>query len=321
MMGNVSFRPFNANIWRAAITGWVCLAFAEAAHAGEGARNIEVVPFHSTSMNTNLEQSAQDDSQSFKVWEPTAPDSVRAVTPAPRLSNMPQPQQSRSRKEQQLQDRRRNWVFATPEDDSADKTEKSLLGLDNEDDNMTAMERYYYRLEQSGHSAATNGFSNVGRFGAQTNLYGALRNTDPGSFGETPFKVMTTPDAGVFQPSSANDISASAFGNNNSKPVLTPEEVRVQTEQKTHMDNFRQLWNIEQTPAASPVIAPASGPIDSSPLFGVSTPAGQSPGIKIPGGPTSASGASTAPPMPGPDAAPKPLGPPPSNFAPPQRLF
>src|SRR3569833_1258368 len=105
------------------------------------------------------------------------------------MSNLPL-QQSVSRKEQQLQDRRRNWVFATPEDDATDNTEKSLLGIENESDNMTAMERYYYRLEQSGRSSAIYDLGNVGaiRFGGQTNSYGALRNTVSGSFGETPFK-------------------------------------------------------------------------------------------------------------------------------------
>jgi hypothetical protein len=314
----VSFRPFNANIWRAAIAGWVCLAFAGAARAGEGARNIEVVPFHDTSMGTNLEQPAQDDSQSFKSWQPTAPDSVMPVGRAPRRTDLPRPQQSLSRKEQQLLDRRRNWVFATPEDDTAGKSEKSLLGLDDDDNNMTAMERYYYRLEQSSRpTAATNGASGI-RFGAQTNSYvGALRNTDPGSFGETPFKDPS-PDTGVFQSPGAGDISANAFGNN-SKPALTPEEVRLQADQKSRMDSFKQLWNIDQAPAATPMIAPASGPIDSAPLFGASTPGLQAPRISIPGGPISAS---SAPPPPAETfAAPRVTAAPHSDFVAPQRPF
>ena len=321
IMANVSFRPFNATIWRAAITGWVCLAFAGAARAGEGARNIEVVPFHDASINTNLEQPEQNN-QSFKSWAPTAPDTMKQAERAPRMANMPRPQ-SLSKQEQQLQDRRRNWVFATPEDESTDKTERSLLGLDNDNDNLTAMERYYYRLEQSGRSTVTNGASLApNRYGAQTNSYaGALRPAEPGSFGETPFRDMAR-DTGVFQQSDAGNVSARAFGNNGVKPVLSPEEVRIQTEQKSHMDSFKQLWNIDQAPAATPIVAPASGPIDSAPLFGASSPGLQAPVRRLPGGPTSASSAPTTL-EPDPNTAPRITAAPHTDFSrpPAQPLF
>ena len=322
-MASVSFRPFNANIWRAALAGLVCLAFAGAARAGDDGQRIEFVPFHNSSLDTNFDKPAQGDQQ-FKAWEPTAPDSVTPVGRPNRMANMPRSQQNLSKKEQQLQDRRRNWVFATPEDESADKKEKSLLGLDNDDDNMTAMERYYYRLEKSSRPVATNGMSALSpnSFGSQTNSFGiGMRSTDPGSFGETPFKA-TAPDPGIFQQPGGNDISLNAFGNN-SRPTLSSEELRIQTEQKARRESFKQLWNIDQAPAAATVIAPpSSGPVDSSPLFGFSPPGGDAPSKAKPllGGPTSANNASP-PPEPAPYVAPRATAPPEATFIRPQRPF
>ena len=94
-------------------------------------------------------------------------------------------------------DRRRNWVFMRAEDYAKmdPKTGKSLLGDDHaEDDNMTAMERFYHRLEQSGKSSTTNGFSQLipdrDHSKAATDSFGsALPNTDAGPFSATPFNA------------------------------------------------------------------------------------------------------------------------------------
>jgi hypothetical protein len=127
-------------------------------------------------------------------------------------------------------------------------------------------------------------------------------------------------DAAIFQQPGAGDISASAFGDSGSKPMLSPEEVRLQAEQKSRRDSFKQLWSIDQAPAATPVMAPASGPIDSAPLFGVSTPGSQGPVGRLPTGPVSASSASVAP-APEPYVAPRASAPPHADFTPPQRPF
>src|SRR3954468_14998384 len=82
MLASVSFRPFNSNFWLPAVAGLVCLTFAGAACAEEGARDIEVVPFHNTTTGTNFDQSPQNDSQSFKIWQPTAPDSLARSSPS-----------------------------------------------------------------------------------------------------------------------------------------------------------------------------------------------------------------------------------------------
>jgi len=323
IIGSVSFRPLNPNFWRATLAGAACLALAGAARAGEGARNIEVVPFHNTAADTNLEKPAQDDSESFKVWKPVAPNSITPSTPVNRMTPLPRPQQTLSKEQQQMLDRRRNWVFMTPEDYATtdSKTGKNLFGADNDtDDNMTAMERYYHHLEQSSKPSFTNEFSrfNEDHLSAATNyLNNAGAGTDSGMFGRTPFD--TRPQADVFQPITTGN-SGAVFGGD-ATTALSPEEVRAQQEQKAHMDSFKQLWNIDQaSTAATPVTPPPSQPIDSAPLFGASTPGVSSPFQGIV--PTTA-GNPVKPPTPAgmPTTAPKYTPPPHASFTPVQRPF
>ena len=322
MLANVSFRPFNSNFWLPAVAGLVCLAFAGAAYAGEGARDIEVVPFHNATTSTNFDQSPENDSQNFKVWQPSAPNSVARSSPPVKPGPLPRPQPSISKEEQQLLERRRNWVFMQPEDYATmdPKTGKSPFGDDNEnDDKMTAMERYYHRLEQSGKSTTTNEFSrlNPDRMTAATNSLGVtLPSKDTGAFGTTPFNG--TPEAGIFQPMTTAD-TANVFGNSAAR--LTPEEVRLQAEQKSRMENFKQLWDIDQAnSAATPVVAPSPGPIDSAPLFGASTP-GMPSAFKpvMPGAASSSS--KPAAPVVQTVAPPRHTTPPHSDFTPVPRAF
>lgn len=326
-MASVSFRLFNAGFCRIAVVGLACVALAKTALAGEGGRDIEIVPFHN-SADTNASQVPQKESQNFEIWQPSAPKSLANQSPGPRPQPLPHPQQQTlSKEEQQLLDRRRNWVFMRPEDYATtdSKTGKSLLGTDkNDDDNLTAMERYYHRMEQSGKSTDTNDFSrlNLDRSSSMTNsIGGALpKSRDAGAFGPVPFSA--TPEAGVFQPMTVND-SAKIFDNPNTVTVLTPEEVRMQADQKTHMDNFKQLWDIDQaSSAATPVVAPSSSPVDSAPLFGASMP-GMSSGFKSLGSSPSgnSSGDSSTSSSHAPADQPRHSTPPHSDFMPVQRAF
>ena len=225
-------------------------------------------------------------------------------------------------------DRRRNWVFMRPEDYATmdPKTGKRLLGDDHaEDDNMTAMERFYHRLEQSGKSSATNDFSRLipdrdRSIGASNYLGSALPNTDAGPFGANPFNAAQ--QAGIFQPITSGN-SGNAFGTDNSVPMQTPEEARQQAEQKAHMENFKQLWNIDQAgTAVTPAAAPASAPIDSAPLFGASMP-GMAPAIKGSLAPDLSGGSSAKPLTPStqPVVPPRVTAPPHADFMPVPRAF
>lgn len=278
IIATVSFRPLRPVFWRAAAAGLACFALALVSRAGEGVRNIEIVPFKSTTMDTNFEQSGQDDLRTLKAWEPTAPHPYQAPAPRSGMLPPPRPQEQRtlSPEQQQLLDRRRNWVFMTPDDyasqDAKDGKDPSKAGS-ADDKNLTAMERFYMRLNDSEKAAATNRLGKLkdDRGGDAGNaLDDAQQNNDTSPFAASPFS--SNPDSEVFQ-SIPKNIFGSAFGPDNTVKVPTPEEVRSQAEQKARLDTYRQLW-VNQTPAATPVVsAPATGPIDSAPLFGVSTPA------------------------------------------------
>jgi hypothetical protein len=274
----VSFRLSSVTICRVGIVGFACLTFAGASYAGEGARNIEVVPLHGTPMDTNFDQSTPDDQQLFKAWSPRAP---RTTQPPQRPSQimMPPPQSQNTispERERELLDRRRNWVFMTPEDYASPDGKK-----DGTDDNglgkkSTVMERYYQHLSDADHQGATNQFGNLDahRSAGRSNLLsGELRESGDTGFHDSPFSAGIAP--GVFQ--NVNRVEPSnPFGSDNIGALRTPEEVRLETEQKAHMDSFRQLWNIDQQPSAPVVVAPAASAVDSGPLFGLSSPGIQS---------------------------------------------
>src|SRR6185312_2598539 len=171
--------------------------------------------FHNTTMDTNYDQPQHDDADSLEKWKQVAPTSLTAAPRPTRMTPQPQSRQALTKEQQQLLERRRNWVFMTAEDYATTdpKTGKSLLGGDDDkDDNMTAMERYFHRQEQSANSSFTNNFNrlNADRVGAQTNYFdNATRSTDSGMFGQTPFK--SNPNADVFQ-SITTGNSANVFG-------------------------------------------------------------------------------------------------------------
>ena len=290
-------------------------------------RSIEVVPFSGMTVDTNLNQSGQDDLRTLKAWEPTAPHPNQAPTvssgatlPLPR----PQQRQTLTPAQQELLDRRRNWVFMTPDDyastDAKDSTDPSKSASDD-DKHMTAMERFYQRLNDSEKTAATNRLGKLknDQTGEPGNaLDDAQRNGDTGPFATDPFS--SNPGSGVFQ-SIPQNVFGSAFGSDNTVRTPTPEEVRAQTEQKARMDTYRQLW-VNQTPTTTPVVsAPAAGPIDSAPLFGAATPTASSstfnPVSQMVPTVSSARQQTTQPAV----VVPRVSAPPHSDFAAPQRPF
>jgi hypothetical protein len=276
-LGTVSVRLSSLNICRASIVVFACLALARASHAGEGARNIEVVPLHGTPMDTNFYQPASSDSQSFKPWSPQAPHPIQAnQRPGQAMLPPPRPQSNVSaERERELIDRRRNWVFMTPEDYASDGKKDGMKDDGSDKNSATLMERYYQRLNDSDQLAGTNQSSinklAGDRFGGQTNLLGGDMRPAGGAFGDSPFSE--SPSAGIFQQMRRTDIS-NPFGSDNSTAMRTPEEVRLEAQQKAHMEAFREILNIDQ-PAPAQVISPTpSAPVaDSGPLFGLSSPA------------------------------------------------
>jgi len=305
----------------------VCLALVGACRGGEGARNIEVVPLHGTAMDTNFYQTTPTDMQTINAWSPHAPRPIQA--PPPGKSTLPRPQNATvsTEKERELLDRRKNWVFMTPEDfASPDGKNDSIEKNGFEKKSGNAIERYYQRLNDSEQAAATNQFSKLDsdRLTGRTNLLGGgLRPADSGTFGDSPFD--TAPAAGVFD-SVHHTGFAGVFGSSdNTTAMPTPDDLHLQAEQKAHIENFKQIWNIDQPVAApaapAPVSASVSAPIDSGPLFGLSSSGVQTanPVGSLAGGPSSSSQPVT--PAPSPVTTQRAIRPPRADFASPQRPF
>jgi hypothetical protein len=325
IIATVSFRLSSVNFCRASIAGLVFLVLAEAVRGGEGARNIEVVPLHGTSMDTNFDQLSRADRQTFENWAPRASRAFTPVAPKPVILPPPRPQTAEpTQREQELLDRRRNWVFMTPEDYASPNGDKDsdVNGLEKDGDNkkppMTAMQRYYQGLSEADHAASTNQFGKLDAehsFGRTNHLAEGLPNADRGSFPNSPFNM--TPEVGVFDPVRQHDF-ADVFGSDNSPALRTPESIRAEAEQKAHMDTFKELWNIDQ-PAAAAVVLPVPTPVKTAPLFSSSAasmqPASSLDGLSgggfinksQPAQPTVTSSRVAAPPR--------------SDFAPPQRPF
>jgi hypothetical protein len=159
----MSFRPSILDICRATFAGCICLAFT-AAVRGQDLRSqaIEVVPLHGTTIDTNANQSQPAGTKNFEGLFPLAPRTFHLTVPS---SAPPPPQRpviEPTEREKELLDRRKNWVFMTP-DDMLDQAETDASGQDKDKNKdgtdkkpMTAMERYFQHLYDSDRQVATN---------------------------------------------------------------------------------------------------------------------------------------------------------------------
>jgi hypothetical protein len=180
------------------------------------------------------------------------------------------------------------------------------------------MQRYYQRLYDSDRAVATNQFSKAGPEGwtARTNSAApALPNDDGTGFVTSPFNAVR--DTQVFRSARPN-VFSDIFGSDTDSSSLSPESVRLKAEQKAHMDDFKELWNIDQPPA-TPVSASTASSSGSGPVFG--TPQG-SPStftaVALPeNGSLQARPTAVQPSM----NAGRVAAPPRADFAPPQRPF
>jgi hypothetical protein len=320
----VSFRLSNLTFCRAGIAGFACLALVGACRGGEGARNIEVVPLHGTSMDTNFDEAIPADTETMKEWAPLAPRRIQPQLNGKSGLPLPRPQTSVStERERELLDRRKNWVFMTPEDYAAPDGKNDGVEKNGSDKKSgSVIERYFQRLNDSGQAAMTNQFNALDsdRLKGQTNLLGGnLRPVEGGTFGDSPFD--TTPNPGVFD-SVRRTGFAGVFGSAGSSAALpTPEDVRLQAEQKAHIESYKKIWDIDQ-PAPAPVApASASASVDSGPLFGMAPSGIQSASPVSAFAGSSSSSSQPVTPAPSPVTTQRAMRPPRSDFSTPQRPF
>ena len=323
----MSFRPFNLDIRLFGIAAMACLMCVGISRAGDaGPQNIEIVPFRDPSLATNFNSSDSAepmDSRNFQPLMPRAPHPTTlprgagVILPPP--SRPPSPEEIK--RELEIIDRRKNWVFATPEElmgtESASDSSDKGTQTDPDGKPTTVMQRYYQHLYDADHLAATNKLSKFDPASWTRTTNSALGADSP--TGSSLFDASANP--GIFQPAATHsDGFAAIFGPDPNLSQPSPEQVRSQDEQKTHMDDFKQLWGIDQPPAATAVSAPPPVPVNAStPQFG--SLQGAAP-AKIVGfsspGPLVQPAAAAPPPT---VTSSRSIAPPHSDFAPPERPF
>ena len=288
------FRPLNALTLKIApltLPGVAFFAgFCIFAAGHLSAEPIQVVPTKGSTISTNIDQGQAAPKKDFESMAPGAPhalitdDSMQGLTPG----MMPPPAtRSLTRREQELLDRRKNWVFMTPEELTSDQSTEEMLGLKQYDKNgvekqpTTAMERFYERLMTNNRNPATNQWDHDSDSRNKTTNALAIglgeQNGDTAHPFDTPFN--STPTPGVFQPMRPNSFS-DVFGTA-PDTTPTPEMVQAEKEEKAHIDSFRQMWDIGQAsaPAAVSVSSYGSSSASSSsafpslqPVLGTATP-------------------------------------------------
>jgi hypothetical protein len=323
----MSFRLSILDISRAGLVGLLCVASVALARGqGPQSQSIEIVPLTGTTPDTNLDHSQPGRTKNFENMGPRVPHSIRFETPSTDILPPPPRQNSTpTEHDKDLLDRRKNWVFMTT-DDMMGQAETDLSGSDRNDDNKkstTAMERYFQHLDDAGRPAATNQFSRVDSdpWMRATNSL----TTDGTRSSDSYFNTM---DPGTFRPDRASgfsDIFSSSSSSSGGTGVPSPETVRLQQEQKQHLESFKQLWDIDQPAAPTPTASAATVPVPSSSgsVFGtpLNSGSGQQPSLNAFN--TSLGGLSgQAPPPPPPTInSSRSVQPPHADFAPPQRPF
>lgn len=265
----MSVRPFILNICRIGLAGLVCVLSAGASRAAdEGAQSIEVVPPKDATIDTNMVPQSSDTKGLSTLFAPRAPHSIFDRKPGQGNIALPPPQsvaRQADAREQEMMDRRRNWVFMTPDE---------MMGTDVQVDpgkedgqNLTVMERYYQRLYDADHPSATNNVSkmDVPSWNRSTNAF----SVDGGNSSSSYYSGMDPGSA--FQPTKPN-VFTPVFGSTDSSSGVgmpTPEEVRMQEQQRAHMESFKQLWDIDQS---KPAVASTPAPVQSSSSSGFGLP-------------------------------------------------
>lgn len=232
-----------------------------------------------------------------------------------------------SPREKELLDRRRNWVFMTPEELISGESSEGTPGKKQHDKDgsekepMTAMERYYEHLIEPSPNMVTNQFDkDSDSWTRDTNTTAdAGQKGDNAHLFDTP--SSSSPAREYFQPMRPDSFS-DFFSTSPDSTQPNAETIAAEKQEKAHMESFKQLWNIDQ-PSAPPAASISSFGNSGSPISspGLSSFPSMQPvlGTVSSSGFGSSTRANEAPTQPAPTPVHAP--PPRPNFTMPQRQF
>lgn len=287
MPAKMTFGLLSFHIRRATLGAFICLAGICLAHAGDDhGQPIEIVPMHGAP-GTNLTESLLP----TRNLDNVLPGAIHPFDLYQPSEDMPEqyvpPTRPLTQREQEWLDRRRNWVFMTPEELMSDTEADKILGLKDyqkdreEREPTTAMERYYQHLYESDHSAATNQFSDSdsGPGDKQTNSLFSVDQMDGPARGlDSPFESPFTarPDPGMFQSAQPTTFS-DVFDLNTDTSTPSEETIREKKEAEAHIDAFKEMWGISQ-PSSSSIASSSSSSASAAvqPMFGTANPSASS---------------------------------------------
>lgn len=276
----MQFRRLTLDVQPIRLAGVILASFCIFVPGNLFAEPIQVVPANGSTISTNINQ---DEGQAaprkdFEAMTPAAPrplmpeDSMQGLAPT---MMPPPPARTLTPREKELLDRRRNWVFMTPEELMSNPSTEEMLGLKQYDkdgverDPTTAMERYYERLIASSRHMATNQWDRdsdswMKMTNGMTTGIGEQNDDNARAF-DNPFNspFNSSPTPGVFQPMRPNTFS-DVFGTGPDTTMATPEMVQSEKEEKAHMDSFKQMWDIGQPSTPAAVSASSSGGFSTS---------------------------------------------------------
>lgn len=298
------FRPLISDVYRAGLAGMLCLAGACVSRAGDAqGQPVEAAPAQHAVIDTHVNEPPSD-SEPAKDFEKVLPgaaaqpfDSLNLSPETPAFYKPP-PARPLTQREQELLDRRRDWVFMSPEELMSETENDDMLGTKDYDKTpeekkpKTAMERYFQHLVDSDRASATNKLNDwtSETWDKETNsLFGTDQSEKRNEDAAHPFEMPSSarPDPGIFQSARPNTFS-DVFDLNTDSTAPSDEAIRAQQEQQAHMEAFKQMWNIDQ-PApsslpSSPVssgVAYGAGSIASvQPTTGAGSPAASAPSVQ-----------------------------------------
>lgn len=260
------FRPSIVERYRAGLAGLLCLTSVCISNAGDSqGQPSDAAPAHVT-INKNVNAPVSEPGKSLDDAVPnwsqpndTLNSSQDALPPY-----RPPVARPLTQREQEWLDRRKNWVFMTPEELMSETDADKMLGIKDYKESgepkkpTSALERYYQHLLDADHTSTTNKTKNSRDWVSES--WDNETNSTAGAgekandyyaphFFDNPFNQRSDQGSQRPRPDAFSDV----FDLNTDTTTRSDNVDREKKELEAHMEAFKQLWDIDQpAPLALP---------------------------------------------------------------------